>query len=62
MTRKGQVLGITWHNLHGQAWVFGALLLKHQIHFLAPAPTVLGLPKLQHFLPVLSAFKAWLGR
>jgi transposase, IS6 family len=24
--RKGQVLGITRHNLHGQAWVFGALL------------------------------------
>jgi len=29
MIRKGQVLGITRHNLHGQAWVFGALLLKH---------------------------------
>jgi transposase, IS6 family len=26
MIRKGQVLGITRHNLHGQAWVFGALL------------------------------------
>ena len=26
MTRKGQVLGITRHNLHGQAWVFAALL------------------------------------
>lgn len=24
--RKGQVIGITRHNLHGQAWVFGALL------------------------------------
>ena len=24
--RKGQVLGITRYNLHGQAWVFGALL------------------------------------
>jgi hypothetical protein len=24
--RKGQVLGITSHNLFGQAWVFGALL------------------------------------
>jgi IS6 family transposase len=24
--RKGQVLGITRHNLRGQAWVFGALL------------------------------------
>jgi len=27
--RKGQVLGITRKNLHGQAWVFGALLLVH---------------------------------
>ena len=26
MIRKGQVLGITRHNLHGQAWVFRALL------------------------------------
>ena len=26
MIRKGQVLGITRHNLHEQAWVFGALL------------------------------------
>ena len=26
MIRKGQVLGITCHNLYGQAWVFGALL------------------------------------
>jgi hypothetical protein len=26
MIRKGQVLGITRHNVHGQAWVFGALL------------------------------------
>ena len=26
MIRKGQVLGITRSNLHGQAWVFGALL------------------------------------
>jgi transposase, IS6 family len=26
MIRKGQVLGITGHNLQGQAWVFGALL------------------------------------
>jgi IS6 family transposase len=26
MIRKGQVLGITRKNLHGQAWVFGALL------------------------------------
>lgn len=26
MIRKGQVLGINRHNLHGQAWVFGALL------------------------------------
>jgi len=26
MIRKGQVLGITRHNLQGQAWVFGALL------------------------------------
>ena len=26
MIRKGQALGITRHNLHGQAWVFGALL------------------------------------
>jgi hypothetical protein len=25
MFRKGEVLGITRHNLHGQAWVFGAL-------------------------------------
>ena len=24
--RKGQVLGITRHDLHGQAWVFGTLL------------------------------------
>ena len=26
MIRKGQVLGITRHNLRGQAWVFGSLL------------------------------------
>jgi hypothetical protein len=26
MIRKGQVLGITRQNLHGQAWVFGTLL------------------------------------
>ena len=26
MIREGQVLGITRHNLHGQAWVFGPLL------------------------------------
>ena len=26
MIRKGRVLGITRQNLHGQAWVFGALL------------------------------------
>ena len=26
MIRKGQILGITRHNLFGQAWVFGALL------------------------------------
>lgn len=26
MIRKGQVLGITRQNLHGQAWAFGALL------------------------------------
>jgi hypothetical protein len=26
MIRKGQVLGITRQNLHGQAWVAGALL------------------------------------
>ena len=26
MIRKGQVLGITRQDLHGQAWVFGALL------------------------------------
>ena len=26
MIRKGQVLGITRQNLHGQSWVFGALL------------------------------------
>jgi len=26
MIRKGQVLGITRCNLHGQAWLFGALL------------------------------------
>jgi hypothetical protein len=26
MIRKGQVLGITRSNLHGQAWVFAALL------------------------------------
>jgi len=28
MIRKGQVLGITRKNLHGQAWVFGALLVS----------------------------------
>jgi hypothetical protein len=27
MIRKGQVLGITRQNLHGQAWVFFALLV-----------------------------------
>jgi len=26
MIRKGQVLGITNKNLHGQAWIFGNLL------------------------------------
>ncbi len=26
MIRKGQVLGITRQNRHGQAWVFGSLL------------------------------------
>ena len=26
MIRKGQVLGITRHNLYGQAWAFGSLL------------------------------------
>jgi hypothetical protein len=26
MIRKGQVLGITRYNLHGQAWVFRTLL------------------------------------
>ena len=26
MIRKGQVLGITRQNPHGQAWVFGSLL------------------------------------
>jgi hypothetical protein len=26
MIRKGQGLGITRHNLHGQAWLFGSLL------------------------------------
>src|ERR1044071_9406226 len=26
MIRKGQVLGMTRRNLHGQAWIFGALL------------------------------------
>jgi len=26
MIRKGQVLGTTKKNLHGQAWVFGSLL------------------------------------
>jgi len=26
MIRKGQVLGIRKTNLHGQAWLFGALL------------------------------------
>jgi hypothetical protein len=26
MIRKGQVLGIARQNLHGPAWVFGALL------------------------------------
>jgi len=26
MIRKGQVLGITRKNLHGQVWIFGALL------------------------------------
>jgi hypothetical protein len=26
MIRKGQVLGITKENLHGQAWIFGNLL------------------------------------
>jgi transposase-like protein len=26
MIRKGQVLGITKKNLHGQAWIFGSLL------------------------------------
>jgi len=26
MIRKGQGLGITRHNLHGQAWLFGRLL------------------------------------
>jgi len=26
MIRKGQVLGINKKNLHGKAWVFGALL------------------------------------
>jgi hypothetical protein len=26
MIRQGQVLGITRQNLHGQAWVFAALL------------------------------------
>ena len=26
MIRKGQVLGITKKNLHGQAWIFGNLL------------------------------------
>jgi hypothetical protein len=26
LIRKGQVLGITQQNLHGQAWVFGYLL------------------------------------
>jgi len=26
MSRKGQVLGISKKNLHGQAWVFGSLL------------------------------------
>ncbi len=25
MIRKGQVLGITKTNVHGQAWIFGAL-------------------------------------
>ena len=29
MIRKGQVLGITKTNLHGQAWVFGALFGLH---------------------------------
>ena len=27
MIRKGQVLGISRHNLHGQAWIFAALVL-----------------------------------
>ena len=26
MIRRGQVLGVTRKNLHGQAWMFGALL------------------------------------
>ena len=26
MIRKGQGLGITRHNLHGQAWLFASLL------------------------------------
>jgi hypothetical protein len=26
MIRKGQGLGKTRHNLHGQAWLFGSLL------------------------------------
>jgi transposase-like protein len=26
MIRKGQTLGITRNNLHGQAWLFGSLL------------------------------------
>jgi transposase, IS6 family len=39
MIRKGQGLGITRRNLHGQAWLFGALLGVRQSAKFAPGAT-----------------------
>ena len=48
MIRKGQVLGITRHNLRGQAWVFGALLVRRSILVVHP--------QMQH-IPIASSAK-----
>jgi hypothetical protein len=49
MIRKGQGLGITRHNLHGQAWLFGKPARSRMVaFFISKSPYLALQPQMQH--------------
>ena len=52
MIGKGRVLGISRHEMHGQAWLFGTLLGVAQSRDIAPTSDLVCLSQMQHLPPI----------